>query len=338
MWRHSNLFNCKWLFMQIIVLSISRNEAAPCTDCSNEILGTESKNITYGPSNEHNCNCDWTIPEAMDTDHETDHVVVLLLKNFSLPRTTGSGSTRCSGEIRFPSTDGYKCEFASNYCLVFETTSTTCNINKIREKIPVANHTCDSIIPWNRVGGSPYKIQYYAGNFAGYSKYFTIQYLVVDCRPTTTPAITTVTEQATTIATHQKDTSSYKTYFNSTSESTRTSGNVQCSTENSECCSCQTALIIAIAVSGIVSLIVGALLMFIILRYCNNNNKKPKNKDSMEMGSIQHQQPTVHERTTYENYTPTSEESGYAIPDQVDKKNEQQYEVITTGKEYQYDN
>ncbi|XP_077974339.1 uncharacterized protein LOC144429961 [Styela clava] len=351
MWKHSKLFNCKWFFIQIIALSLSLNKALSCADCPNTILGTESKNITYGPSNEYNCRCDWTIPTSMDKDHET--AVVLLVQNVSLPKSTGSGNIDCSGRIRFPSTDSDKCEFPTNYCLAFATASTVCNINKIREKTPVANHTCDSIIPWNETGGSPYKIKYYAKNQYGYSKYFTIQYLVVDCRPTTTPALTTVTEQATTTATHQKDTSSNKIYFDSTTESTRTSGNVQCSTENSECCSCQTSLIIAIPVSGIVSLIVGALLTFIIPRYCNNKKKKPKNKNSMEMGSIQHQQPTVHERTTYENYTPTSDESGYEylnqvekkneqigyeVPNPVDNKNEQQYEIITTGKEYQYDN
>ncbi|XP_077974328.1 uncharacterized protein LOC144429949 [Styela clava] len=337
MWKRSKLFNCKWLFIMIIVLIIGLNGARTCTDCRSVTLSTENKNIIHGPSNEYNCNCDWTIPTSMETDHET--AVVLLLQNVSLPKTTSSGSIDCSGEIRLPRWDGYKCEFPSNYCLAFATASTVCNINKIREKISVANHTCDSIIPWNYAGGSPYKIHYYAANRAGYTKYFTIQYHVIDCRPTTTtPALTTVTEQATTTATHQKDTSSNKIDFDSTSESTRTSGNVQCSTENSESCSCQTSLIIAIPVSGIVSLIVGALLTFIIPRYCNNNKKKPKNNDSMEMGSIQHQQPTVHERTTYENYTPTSDESGYEVPIPVDNKNEQQYEIITTGKEYQYDN
>ncbi|XP_077974023.1 uncharacterized protein LOC144411732 [Styela clava] len=325
MWKHPELFNCKWLFMQKIALSLSLNKALSCADCPTTKLGTESKNITYGPSNKYNCNCDWTIPTSMDTDHET--AVVLLVQNVSLPKSTGSGSIDCSGRIRFPSTGSNKCEFPTNYCLAFATASTVCNINKIREKIPVANHTCDSIIPWNKAGGSPYKILYNVGNLAGYSKYFTIQYLVIDCRPTTTPALTTITEQATTTTTHQKDTSSNKIYFDSTTESTRTSGNVQCSTENSECCSCQTSLIIAIPVSGIVSLIVGALLTFIIPRYCNHN-KEPKNKDSMEMGSSQNQQPTVHDRTTYENYTPTSDESGYEVPNQVDNKNEQSgYEV-----------
>ncbi|XP_077974327.1 uncharacterized protein LOC120347067 [Styela clava] len=335
-----------------LAFSIDLNEAAPCTDCSNIILGTESINITYGPNmNEYDCNCDWTIPTSMDTDHET--AVVLLLQNVSLPLTTSIGSIDCSGGIRFPSNAPHKCDFAINYCLAFATASTVCNINIIREKIPVANHTCDSIITWNKAGGSPYKIQYYAGNYAGYTKYFTIQYLVIDCRPTTTTALTMVTEQATTTATHQKDTSSKKIYFDSTTESTRTSGNVQCSTENTECSSSQTSLIIAIPVSGFMGLIIGALLMFIIPRYCNNNKKTPKNKDSMEMGSIQNQQPTVHERTTYENYTPTSDESGYEYLNQVDKKNKQsgyevpipvdnknerQYEVIITGKEYQYDN
>nr|XP_039272692.1 uncharacterized protein LOC120346959 [Styela clava] len=349
MWKHSNLFNCKWLFMQIIAYSINSTISARCTECSNTILGTESKNITYGPSNEYNCNCDWTIPEDMDTDHET--AVVLLLKKFSFPRTTDSGSTHCSGEIRFPSTDGYKCDFPSNYCLAFATASIICNINKIREKIPDANHTCDSIIPWNEAGGSPYKIQYNSRGYAGYTKYFTIQYLVIDCRPTTTPALTTITEQAT--ATHPKNTSSDKIYFDSTTESTRTSGKTQSPIKDCECNSTETSLIIAIPVSGIVGLTIGVLLTLVTPKYCNNNEKKPKYKDSMEMGSIQHQQPTVHERTTYENYTPTADESGYEylnqvekkneqsgykVPNSVDNKNEQQYEIITTGKEYQYDN
>ncbi|XP_077974128.1 uncharacterized protein LOC144429794 [Styela clava] len=243
----------------------------------------------------------------------------------------------------FYCTASHKCEFAIKYCLVFATASTICNINKIREKIPVANHTCDSIIPWNYAGGSPYRIQYIAKNFAGYTKYFTIQYLIVDCRQTTTtPALSTVTGQETTTT---KSSTSGKQY----SDSTSTFENIQCP---SECSSTQTSMIIAIPVSGIVGLIIGFLLMFIILRYCNNNNKKPKNKDLMEMRSIQHQQPTVHERTTYENYTPTSDESGYEVPNQVDNKkqsgyevpnqvddkNEQQYEVVRSGTEYQYDN
>ncbi|XP_077973724.1 uncharacterized protein LOC144429527 [Styela clava] len=333
MWKYSKLFKCKWLFMQIIAFGIGLNEAAQCTDCPTTKLGTESKSITYGPIYKYNCWCDWTIPTSIETDHET--AVVLLLQNVSLPLTTGSGHTDCSGEIRFPSTDGYKCEFAINYCLVFATAVTICNINKIREKIPVANHTCDSIIPWNKAGGSPYEIQYYAANRADYSKYFTIQYLVIDCTPTTS-ALTTITEQATT--THPKNTSSDKIYFDSTTKSTRTSGKTQSPIKDCECDSTETSLIIAIPVSGIAGLTIGVLLTLIIPKYCNNNEKKPKYKDSMEMGSIQHQQPTVHERTTYENYTPTSDESGYEVPNQVDNKNEQQYEVIIPGKEYQYDN
>ncbi|XP_077974083.1 uncharacterized protein LOC144429760 [Styela clava] len=170
-----------------MTLSISLNEAwGPCADCPNIILGIESKNITYGPSNEYNCQCDWTIPTSIEIDNET--AVVLLLQNVSLPITTGTGSIDCSGSIRFPSTNSHKCDFPSNNCLAFATSSTICNMNKIRENIPVTNHTCDSIIPWNNVArGSPYKIQYYAGNRYGYTKYFTIQYLVIDCRPTTTP-------------------------------------------------------------------------------------------------------------------------------------------------------
>ncbi|XP_077973201.1 uncharacterized protein LOC120337975 [Styela clava] len=313
-----------YLFISVISVLCNRlGEAVLRSDCPNEILGTESKNITYGPSNEYNCQCDWTIPTRMETDHET--AVVLLLQNVSLPMTTDSIG-HCSGEIRFPSTDDHKCEFKSNYCLVFATLSTICNISKIREKISVANHTCDSILEWNEAGGSPYKIQYYAKNYAGYTKYFTIQYLVIDCRPTTTLALATITEQT---STHRTYTSTYgKQYSNPAIESTETSSNN---------IHCTTATIIAIPVSGIVGLIAGALLMFIILRYRNNNNKS-KNKDSMEMGSIQHQQLTVHERTPHENYTPTSDESGYEVPIQVDNKNEQQYEIITSGKEYQYEN
>nr|XP_039261815.1 uncharacterized protein LOC120337975 [Styela clava] len=353
-----------YLFISVIsVLCNCLGEAAVCTDFPNVILGTESKNITYGPSNEHNCNCDWTIPTSMNTDHET--AVVLLLQNVSLPMTTDSiiSTADCSGKIRFPGkeaiysdeaianqkkgqlskkniifhagTDEHKCEFKSNYCLVFATLSTICNISKIREKIPVANHTCDSITPWNKAGEGPYKILYFAGNFAGYTKYFTIQYLVIDCRPTTTLALATINEQT---STYQTATSLYgKQYSDPAIESTRTSNNIHCPTENTKIKNPQTALIIAIPVSGIVGLIAGALLMFIILRYRNNNNKS-KNKDSMEMGSIQHQQLTVHERTPHENYTPTSDESGYEVPIQVDNKNEQQYEIITSGKEYQYEN
>ncbi|XP_077974334.1 uncharacterized protein LOC144429956 [Styela clava] len=116
-----------------------------------------------------------------------------MVQNVSLPKTTDTGSTYCSGRIRFPSTDEYKCEFASN---AFATVSTICNISKIREKITVANHTCDSIISWNEAGGSPYRIMYNAGHFAGYTKHFTIQYLVIDCgQTTTTSALTTTMQQ-----------------------------------------------------------------------------------------------------------------------------------------------
>nr|XP_039273484.1 uncharacterized protein LOC120347532 [Styela clava] len=334
MWKQSKLFNCKWLFMQIIALSISLNEAVRCTDCSPTILESESKNITYGPGNEYNCNCDWTIPTSIETDHET--AVVLLLQNVSLPMTTGTGSIECSAEIRFPNAGYHKCDFSSIYCLAFATASTICNINKIREKILVANYTCDSIIPWNKAGGSPYKISYYAKNFRGYTKHFRIQYLVINCRPTTTSLLTTVPERATT---HSEETSSYQMlYSDLATERIKTLDNTQNTTYEIECTSSQASLIIAIPVSGIMGLIIGALLMFIIPRYCNNHNKKPRNKDSMEIGRIQHPHPTVDERTTYENYTPTSDENGYEVPIQVDNKNEQQYEVVRSGREYQYEN
>ncbi|XP_039273484.2 uncharacterized protein LOC120347532 [Styela clava] len=334
MWKHSKPFNCKWLFMQIIAISIGVDEAAQCTDCTKITLGTESENITYGPSNEYSCTCDWTIPTSMATAHET--AVLLLVQNISLPLTKGSGSTDCSGEIRFPGAGSHSCDFTSNYCLAYATASTICNINKFREKIPVVNHTCDSIISWNEVGGSPYKIQYYAKNFLGYTRHFRIQYLVIDCRPATTSLLTTVPERATT---HSEETSSHEMlYSDLATETIKTLDNTQNTTYEIECTSNQASLIIAIPVSGIMGLIIGALLMFIIPRYCNNHNKKPRNKDSMEMGSIQHQQPTLHERATYENYTPTSDESGYEVPIQVDNKNEQQYEVVRSGREYQYEN
>ncbi|XP_077973853.1 uncharacterized protein LOC120347529 isoform X1 [Styela clava] len=93
------------IYTFFLVISVScnyLNEAATCTDCGNITLGKESKNITYGSSNEYNCNCEWTIPTSMYTDHGT--AVVLLLQNVSLPMTTGTGSIDCPGEIRFPTT------------------------------------------------------------------------------------------------------------------------------------------------------------------------------------------------------------------------------------------
>ncbi|XP_077974163.1 uncharacterized protein LOC120347530 [Styela clava] len=127
-------------------------------------------------------------------------------------------------------------------------------------------------------------------------------------------------------------------YSDLTTETTKTSDNTQHTTYEIECTSTQTSLIIAIPVSGTIGLIIGALLMFSISRYCNSNKKKTKNKDSMEMESIQHQQQTGHKRTTYENYTPTSDESGYEVPIRVDNKNEHKYEVVKSGAEYQYEN
>ncbi|XP_077973973.1 uncharacterized protein LOC144429676 [Styela clava] len=283
MWKHSKLFKCKWLFMQIIAFSIGLNEAAQCTDCKDTILGTESQNTTYGPSNEYNCNCDWTIPTSMDTDHET--AVVLLLQNVSLPMTTmSSSSPDCTGTIRFPSTDGHSCYFTSNYCLVFATASTICNISKIRKKISVANHTCDSIIPWNKAGGGPYKIQYYAGNHAGYTKYFTIQYLVVDCRsPTATfkPSIATTNgwetttknseEISTTLKDEQisKDKITKAAQQTTISDSDRTVSHSTTDLDKNATVTTGTngssaSLMIGIPVSGIVGFIFAALSMFFI--------------------------------------------------------------------------
>ncbi|XP_077973797.1 uncharacterized protein LOC120347100 isoform X2 [Styela clava] len=241
------------------------NEAALCTDCPTTILKTESKNITYGPSNEYNCQCDRTIPTSMDTDHET--AVVLLLQDVSLPKTKNTGSTDCSGEIRFPSTDGYKCEFATNYCLALATASTICNIRKIREKISIANHTCDSIIPWDKAGGSPYKIQYFAKNFAGYSKHFTIQYLVIDCHnPTTTPdpspeKRSTARRDQTGESTNGITPKGQDQGSNATSSTTKAESN-------------STTIIIIVAC--IVALLVIGIAVLLILRYCKSKEPSPE--------------------------------------------------------------
>ncbi|XP_039272691.2 uncharacterized protein LOC120346958 [Styela clava] len=378
------MMTCQSSIWILLAIMINVNEAYQCPSCPKITLGTENKNITYGPSNERDCQCDWTIPTSMATDHET--AVVLLLQNVSLPMTAGSGSRDCSGEIRFPGASGHRCDFANYQCIVYTTESTICNINIIREKIPVANHTCNSIIPWNNAGGSPYKIQYYSRGYVGYTKYFTIQYLVVDCRsPTTTfkPSTgngwETTTKNPIEISTTEKTERTTKNKI--TEAEQRTTQSDSGITNSHSICDLDKnitittgingssdSLMIAIPVSGIVGFIFGALSMSFIQRYCNKNKKKLKNKDSMEMGSIQHPEPTVHKRTTYENYTPTSDESGYEVPNQVDNKNEQsgyevpnqvdnkneqsgyevpiqvdnkneqQYEVMTTGKEYEYEN
>ncbi|XP_077974127.1 uncharacterized protein LOC144429793 [Styela clava] len=338
MWKHSKLFNCKWLFMQIIALSISLNEAAPCTDCSHSILGTESKNIKYGPSNEHNCNCDWTIPTSMDTNHET--AVVLLLQNVSLPRTIGTGSTECSGAIRFPSTDSHRCDFARNNCFASATASTICNINKIREKIPVANHTCDSIIPWNEAGGSPYEIRYYAKNFAGYTKYFTIQYLVIDCRSSTTtpkPATTMQQKQTTkvplTLARIICETTTFETAKTTemATNTKQTASDKKC-IENSD--STSLTMIAVGAASGlIVGIIIGVLTTCLMQRFL----RKKKLKNSMKTQSSQQHQYNAMKNAAYENHEPASNENGYEVIIPVDNKNERPYEEIKCGKESEYE-
>nr|XP_039272878.1 uncharacterized protein LOC120347103 [Styela clava] len=95
----------KYIINVIILLfiadMISMNEAALCTDCPNPILGTESENVTYGPGNEYNCECDWTIPTSFENDDNI--ALVLLLQNESLSYTNGN-IQGCSGAIRFPST------------------------------------------------------------------------------------------------------------------------------------------------------------------------------------------------------------------------------------------
>ncbi|XP_077973974.1 uncharacterized protein LOC144429678 [Styela clava] len=198
----------------------------------------------------------------MDTDHET--AIVLLLQNVSLPRTTGSGSRDCSGEIRFPSTASHKCDFAINYCLVFATASTICNINKTREKIPVANHTCDSIIPWNNAGGSPYKIQYYAKNFAGYIKSFTIQYHVINCaEPFTTRYQTT---DISTTQQYEQTTQGYTVRSKEQAETTTKNDIIEDTTEghSTRTAGPTTLIVIAVLVSAVVITI--PIIAFYIIR------------------------------------------------------------------------
>ncbi|XP_077974210.1 uncharacterized protein LOC120347070 isoform X1 [Styela clava] len=257
--KHSKLFNCKWLFMQIVALSISLNEAAPCTDCSNPILGT----TTSKPTTTNGWETTTKYPEEISTTLKAEQTTKLNGLQTEIPTTLKAG----------PNT---------------------------KDKISGA-------------------------------------------------------EQQTTLS------DSDRTESHSTTDLDK---NITVTTGTN---GSSDLLTIAIPLSGIVAFILGALSIFVIQRYCNKN-KKPKKKDSMEIGSIQHQQPTVHERTTYENYTPTSDESGYEVPNQVDNKNEQsgyevpipvdnkneqsgyevpipvdnkyeqQYEVVRSGAEYQYEN
>ncbi|XP_077974335.1 uncharacterized protein LOC144429959 [Styela clava] len=286
------------------------SEAAGKCDCENTQLGTKSINITYGPTNEHNCNCDWIVPTSMETDQGT--AVVLLLQNVSFPMTTPSrGQRDCSGEIRFPSTYSHKCEFPSNYCLVFATTSTICNINKMKEVIPVANHTCDSIIPWNRAGGSPYRIQYNAKNFDGYTKYFTIRYLVIDCRSTTTPEAKTTTYIEETArgnstrinlslstdiyieTTMRGDEISNKsnTNRNSTSQISSTSAKNQ-----EQIFTPTTIIIIAASVSGLLIILISGIL---IKRYCRSDDKKVSKTMEQENGLEERSEKEIVENAIY---------------------------------------
>ncbi|XP_077974199.1 uncharacterized protein LOC144429853 [Styela clava] len=241
--------------------------SAPCTSCPKVILATESESLAYyGPNNEYSCNCDWTIPTSMQTDHDT--AVVLLLQNVTLPMTTDTESTEdCSGKIRFPSTTTHKCEFPSNYCLALATASTICNINKIREKIPVANHTCESIIPWNKEGEGPYKIQYYAKNVAGYTKQFTLQYLVIDCRfSTTTPEAKTTTydeETARGNSTSMNLSLSTDIYNETTMRGSDINNNNKSNTD--------AIIIIAVSASGFLIILMSVIM---IKRYCISSDKK----------------------------------------------------------------
>ncbi|XP_077974358.1 uncharacterized protein LOC144429975 [Styela clava] len=174
----------------------SMSKAAFCSDCPKIILGKESRNISYGPSNGHSCNCEWTIPVKFATDN--NNAIVLLLQNISLPMTTGSGSIDCSGEIRLPGSDKHRCDFVENQCSVFMTESSTLCKNKQIE-IFAGNKTinCSSPTYWNKAGGSPYKIKYNAKNFAPYTKSFVIQYLVTPCIPPTTTSDITTTQMTT---------------------------------------------------------------------------------------------------------------------------------------------
>ncbi|XP_077973694.1 uncharacterized protein LOC144429506 isoform X2 [Styela clava] len=263
------------------------SEAAQCTDCQNTILGTVSKKITYGPSDQYNCWCEWIIPTSVDTDHET--AVVLLLQNYLLPMSTASGSRDCSGEIKFPSTDGYKCDFPSNYCLAFATASTICNISKIRADIPVANHTCNSIIPWNRAGGIPYKIRYNAKNSAGDTKYFTIQYFVVDCRPSTSTTEANIYNEATvgsSVINNKNNTDGI-----STSRISSTSANQE------QILTPTTIIIIASSASGVLIMLISALL---IKRYCHSDNTRIMKAKEQETGLEERSEREIVENAIYE--------------------------------------
>ncbi|XP_077973800.1 uncharacterized protein LOC144429578 [Styela clava] len=273
----------------------------------------------------------------METDRET--AVVLLLQNYSLPMTTGPGSRDCSGAIRFPNAAGYKCDFSSNYCLAFATVSTICNINKIREKIPVVSHTCDSFIPWNRAGGSPYKILYNAKNFAGYTKYFTIQYLVIDCRSTTTtPKTTTTTQQKQTtkvpltLARIICETTTFETI--KTTEMTTNTREIASDNKCIENCESVYTLMIAVGAAGlIVGIIIGILTTCLMQRFL----RKKQLQNQMEMQSSQHHQHNTMKNAAYENHEPTINENGYEVIIPVDKKNERPYEEIICGKESAYE-
>ncbi|XP_077973854.1 uncharacterized protein LOC120347529 isoform X2 [Styela clava] len=73
------------IYTFFLVISVScnyLNEAATCTDCGNITLGKESKNITYGSSNEYNCNCEWTIPTT------TTPIATTILKLHSSTQTS----------------------------------------------------------------------------------------------------------------------------------------------------------------------------------------------------------------------------------------------------------
>nr|XP_039272876.1 uncharacterized protein LOC120347100 isoform X2 [Styela clava] len=257
---------------------ICLNDAQSCSNCQTTILGKESMNITYGPSYDYNCQCDWTIPKRMDTDHET--AFVLLLQNVSLPMTTGAGSTDCSGAIRFPSAIRHRCDFESNYCLVFATASTICNINKIREKTPVANHTCDSITPWNEVEGNPYKILYYAGNSAGYTKYFTIQYLVIDCRPTTTTPDPSLEKRSTARGDQTGESTNGITPKGQGQGSNATSSTTKAESNSTT---------IIIIVACIVALLVIGIAILLTLRYCKS--KKPSPEEPVKLTEVKESNP-----------------------------------------------
>ncbi|XP_077973799.1 uncharacterized protein LOC120347103 isoform X2 [Styela clava] len=317
----------KYIINVIILLfidMISMNEAALCTDCPNPILGTESENITYGSGNEYNCECDWTIPTSFENDD--NYALVLLLQNESLSYTNAN-IQGCSGAIRFPSTylNGYVCDYQQKHCTVITTHSTSCGINKIKSQIPDKNHKCDSIIHWRNISRSSYKLQYRSNNLFGYTKYFRIQYLPISCEQTTTAVVSAQ------ISTTQNPTTrpgvTDPIYESNTAKSnTTTVKSHECSQEN-----------VNAAIAAVIGIIggfaIGIAFSYILKRY---QTKKKITKKTGQKGTPEARGAAVEQEITFNNRAPTTDDSGYEIPNQNNGKNSHQYEDIY-DREYEYE-